>query len=282
MRRILQFSTLSLAAGVLTGCEPEHVVKTPVLPTAGVRFVHAVPDTGAMDFRFVDIVENSAHYNFTFRATVNLYYKPARAGQRHLRIFRAGTTADVASIVVKDTIVTLEAGKRYTFILWGFSRPGSSPPMRLTVIEDNPPDPVNQVALRAIHAGAGLGAVDVIQYARGTTGTACPGGVTPPTTPTWGALAEFSVTGYTLVSPGDVCFTVTPAGGGTAHTANQLALTGTPATIDIEAIPGTRVPGSAVSAIFVPRSVAGSQAPSFTTPGIIFVWDRRPPRCPLC
>ena len=63
MRRILQLSTLCLAAGVVSACKPEEVVTTPKQPTAGVRFINAVPDTGAtfgLDFRFVDVVENSA------------------------------------------------------------------------------------------------------------------------------------------------------------------------------------------------------------------------------
>ena len=32
-----------------------------------------------------------------------------------------------------------------------------------------------------------------------------------------------------------------------------------------------------------PQSVSGSRAANFTTPGMFWVWDRRPPRtCALC
>jgi hypothetical protein len=268
MRRFFQLSVLCLAAGVLTACEPEHVLKSPEIPTAGVRFVHAVPDTGAMDFRFVDIVENSAHYAVTFRANANLYYKPARAGQRHLRIFRSGTTADVATIVVKDTVVTLEENRRYTFILWGFSRPGSNPPMRLSVIEDNPADPGAQVALRVINAGAGLNPMNV-GFNAGSG--AC------PATVTWANVPALSASAYVQVAPGTYRYCVT--GGADL---NAVAPVGDPGTVDIEAIPGTTVSGSAVTGIIFPRNVAGSQATSPTAPSIIFVWDRRPPTCPLC
>ena len=186
MRRILKFSALCLAAGVLNGCRPEEVILTEDIPTAGVRFIHAVPDTGAMDMRPVDIVENSTFYNVGFRGTGLLFYKNARAGSRHFRIFLSPNTAlpaeqqqAMASTVIKDTTVTLEAGHRYTFILWGFARPGSNPGMRLEVIDDNPADPGTAVALRLVNAGAGLGAIDGRFYVTGGT---------PPTAPSWAAV----------------------------------------------------------------------------------------------
>ena len=59
MRRIFKLSVLCLAAGVVNACStPEQITATENIPTAGVRFINAVPDTNAMDFRFIDIVEN--------------------------------------------------------------------------------------------------------------------------------------------------------------------------------------------------------------------------------
>jgi hypothetical protein len=53
---------------------------------------------------------------------------------------------------------------------------------------------------------------------------------------------------------------------------------------DIEALPGTKVSGSAVTGIVFPPSVAGSKAAQFTTAGMAFMWDKRPPRIcdPYC
>lgn len=273
MRRILQFTALCLTVAAVNACRPEEVIQTEDIPTAGVRFIHAVPDTGAMDMRAVDIVENSTFYNVTFRSTTLMFYKNARAGSRHFRIFRSDTLSAVASIVVVDTTVTLEAGHRYTFILWGFARPGSTPPMKLDIIDDNPADPGAQVALRIVNAAAGLGALDGKQYP--ATGTA-------PATPTWGNVAALSASAYVSAATGSIRYNVTPAGGGTALFTDATALAGVAATIDIDAIPGTTVAGSAVSGFVFPRAVVGSQAAptatSFTTPGIIFLWDRRPPR----
>lgn len=278
MRRILKASILCLAAGVLNACTPEEIIITEDIPTAGVRFIHAVPDTGAMDFRPVDIVENSTFYNVAFRGTSLLFYKNARAGSRHFRIFLSPDLAlpaaeqqAMASTVVKDTTITLEAGHRYTFILWGFSRPGSNPGMRLDVIDDNPADPGTAVALRLVNAASGLGAIDGRFYVTGGT---------PPTAPSWAAVPELSASAYVSTPPGSIRYNVRSAGSATNLFADATALAGVAATVDLEAQPGTTIAGSAVSGIVFPRSVAGSKAANFTTPGIIFVWDRRPPRAP--
>lgn len=283
MRRILQLSMLGLALGAGSACAPEKIFDSPVQPTAGIRFVNAVPDTGAVDFRPVDIVENSTFYGVAFRSTTLLFYKNARAGSRHFRIFQSLTSSTlpaaqqqaIASKVLVDTVVTLEAGKRYTFILWGFARTGSQPARVLKIIEDDPADPGAQVALRVINAAAGLGALDVRQYP--STGTA-------PATPTWAAVPALSVSNYVNVAVGGIRYNVQPAGGGAALFADATAPAGSAAVTappgPFDAIPGTTVAGSAVTGIIFPRSVAGSPAPNLTTPAIVFVWDRRPPRPP--
>jgi hypothetical protein len=280
MRRLIQLSALCFAAGLANACKPQEMFTPDDIPTAGVRFVHAVPDTGIMDMKPIDIVENSQSFNVAFRNTAQVFYKNARAGQRHYRVFMGvpfnpDLTAEeqqaIASTVMADVTVNLEAGERYTFIIWGFARPGSSPAMRLDVLQDNPADPGSQVAMRLVNAAAGLGALDGYQY---------PTGGSVPGTPTWAAVPELSASPYVNEGTGTKLYSVTPAGGGTTLFADAAALAGTAATIDIDAIPGTTVAGSAVSGFVLPRSVAGSQAASFAAPGIFFVWDRRPPRAP--
>jgi hypothetical protein len=223
-------------------------------------------------------VENSTFYNVGFRGTSLLFYKNARAGSRHFRIFLSPDLAlsaeqqqAMASTVVKDTTVTLEAGHRYTFILWGFARPGSNPGMRLEMIDDNPADPGTAVALRLVNAGAGLGAIDGRFYTTGGT---------PPTAPSWAAVPELSASAYVSTPPGSIRYNVRPAGGATNLFSDVTALAGVAATVDLEAQPGTTIAGSAVSGFVFPPSVAGSKAASFSSAGIIFVWDRRPPRAP--
>ena len=293
MRRILQLSTLGLLAGVASACSPDTVFTTDLTPVAGVRFINAVPDTGAafgLDFRFVDIVENSAAFRIPFRngpqntviragdtvtASALIQYKAAKAGSRHFKIFLDDTLQNVASVALKDSTVDLTAGHNYTFLLWGNARSTGSDKMRMTVIDENVPDPTTSVALRVINATGS--AIDVRQYA----------GSTVPGAATWGNVGAYAISPYVTTTPNQIRYNVQPAGGGTTLFADALALIGQPigtstggctVGLDCDVSPGTTVPGSAVTLIVFPRSVAGSRAASFTTPGGSFMWDRRPPR----
>jgi hypothetical protein len=292
MRRLFQLSTLVLAAGVVSACSPDDVVDSPVGPTAGVRFINAVPDTGAafgLDFRFVDVVENSAAFRIPFRngpqntviragdtvtASGLIQYKAAKAGSRHFKIFLDDTLQNVASVALKDSTVDLTSGHNYTFLLWGNARSTGSDKMRLTVIDETVADPGSSVALRVINASGA--AIDVRHYAS-----------TLPAGATWANVAAYSVSSYVTAAPAQYKFNVQPAGGGTVLFNDRVALPGQPigtvtagctVGVDCEATPGTLVPGSAVTLIVFPRSVAGSKAANFTTPGGSFMWDRRPPR----
>jgi len=253
-----------------------------------VRFINAVPDTAGangLDFRFIDKVENSAAFRIPFRnspqtsagvtASALIQYKPAEAGSRHYRVFLDDTLQAAASTVLKDSTVTLEAGHNYTFLLWGNARSGGADKMRMTVIDENVTDPGNNVALRVINATGS--AIDVRQY----TGTTVPGAAT------WGNVGAYSISPYVTTTPNQIRYNVQPTGGGTTLFADALALIGQPigtstggctVGVDCDVSPGTTVPGSAVTLIVFPRSVAGSRAASFTTPGGSFMWDRRPPR----
>lgn len=291
--------------GVMTACEPDEIIETDAIPTAGVRFIHAVPDTTAMDFRFVDIVESNAHWAVGFRsgplisggvpASTLVQYKNARAGSRQFRIFLnpncspASCNQSIATTVIKDTTVTLQDRGLYTALLWGYAnptgagRPAGALPMRLTFVEEVVADPGSQVGLRVINAHNA--AVDV-RYYRSTGGTA-------PGTDLALNVAPLSITTHVNVDTTRYSFNVRPAGGATTLFADRVALPGELAVVGppgpIEALPGTRVSGSAVTAIIFPPSVAGTGAPqgagsatvpSWTAPAITFIWDRRPPRAP--
>ncbi|MEX2177607.1 MAG: DUF4397 domain-containing protein [Gemmatimonadaceae bacterium] len=291
MRRILKLSLTCLAAGVVTACDIETEILTEAIPTAGVRFIHAVPDTALMDFRFVDMVENNPHFNIAFRnnvvtspagvdgvpASTLVQYKPARAGSRQFRIFMNGNCTvnacdqSYASTVVFDQTVTLTAGSNYTAIVWGNAR-GGAPAMRLDFFEETVADPGTNVALRVFNATGS--AIDVAVLTDAGAALATPVNFT--------AVPALSTSAYATTAPAILRYNVQPAGGGTALFANSRALMGAAAVTvapgPIDAAPGTTVAGSAVSGIVFPRSVSGSQAPNFTTPAISFVWDRRPPR----
>ena len=301
MRRIYQLSVLALAAGVVSACYPDKVVTTENIPTAGVRFINAVPDSGGafgFDMRFVDIVESNALFRITFRNSptqtvssgntdtlvvgASIQFKDARAGARHFRIFLSDTLQSIAQTVVADSTATLVANHNYTFILWGNARSpkGAADAMHLSVLDEAPADPGTQVGLRVMNATSA--AIDARVYARGTT---------VPTSPTWASVAPFSASAWVTQAPGTIDYNIRPAGGATALFADRQALPGAAAfssagaggKIDIDASPGTTVAGSAVTMIVFPRSVAGSRTPQtapFTIPNVVTMWDRRPPRAP--
>lgn len=291
MRRVLQLTMLCAVASVGSGCSPDRVIGTENIPSAGVRFINAVPDTGAafgLDFRFVDLAESNAHFRVTFRNTpttsagvtgsTQIQYKAARAGNRHFKIFLDDTLQTIAQTVLKDSTLNLEAGKNYTVLLWGRARSTGADRMRLTVIEENVADPAAQVALRVINTTGAP--VDVRQYL--ATGTV-------PAGPTWANVAAYAISNYVTAAPSQIRFNVQPAGGGTTLFADGLALIGNPngtnvggcvVGIDCQGAPGTTVPGSAITAIIFPASVTGSKAPQggvFVNPQLSFMWDRRPP-----
>jgi Domain of unknown function (DUF4397) len=291
MRRISQVSLLCFAATALAACKPDEVVPTESIPTAGLRFINAVPDSAGaygIDFRFVDIVESNAQFRIAFRntpvtsanvtAATSVQFKNARAGQRHFRIFLSDSIPAIASTVLKDSTLSLEAGHNYTVLLWGAARSTGADRMHLTVIDEAIQDPGASVALRVINATSA--AIDARQYAQN--------GTLPPTA-TWANVAPFSASAFVTATPGNKMFNVQPAGGGTNLFSDALAIIGAAGTVDIEASPGTTIAGSAVTLIVFPRSTAGARTPqattpiNYTVPGPAFIWDRRPNRtCTLC
>jgi len=280
MRRFARLQALVLGSVVFSACALEEVVTTEAIPTAGVRFINAVPDSAGafgLDFRFVDLVESNAHFRITFRngpttaagvtAATQTQFKNARAGSRNFVIFLDDTLQTIASTKLKDTTVTLEAGKNYTAILWGAARLGA---MKLTFFEDVPADPGANVALRVINATAAP--IDVRQYVQG--GTA-------PATATWASVGALSVSSFVAVAPGNIMYNVRAAGAATNLFNDMLALPGQANTVDIEGTPGTTRAGSAVTLIVFPPSTPGARTPqtaAFLVPAGAFVWDRRPPR----
>jgi hypothetical protein len=284
-----------MAAAFASACKtPEQSTAVTIPPTAGIRFINAVPDTSGgsgMDFRFVDRVENNAQPGLLFAgspttaggwtSSFKVQYKAAVAGTRYFKIFLSDTLQSTASTVMNtptttidpastaglipdDTTLVLGAGKNYTVILWGNAR-GGAPAMRITAFEDNVGtiDETSQVALRVINATPGV-----------ISATASsPAGVVA----TWNNVPALSVSSYVLTPAASITYNVT----GAATLAAQLAMPGVAAKVDLPAIPGTTIAGSGVSGIVWPATTAGTTARTvtgFAAPQMTFVWDRRPPR----
>jgi hypothetical protein len=306
MRRIYKLSMAAFA--LASACsDPKGTILNPVGPTASVRFINAVTDTGGttgLDFRFVDIVENNAQAGILFRnspvsgdapawiGSTKIEYKPAAAGTRYFKIFLSDPTQSVASTVINtttlpidagsntvmpnDTTLVLAAGKNYTVIVWGEARTGSANPIHIAAWEEGVADPAANVALRVLNTTPGV--INATAVDNTTTATVA----------TWTGIPAYSASAYVTTPPASITYNIT----GFA-TLSGLAMPGQPAkassgggTVDLPAVPGTSIAGSAVTAIVWPRSVAGATtvpqtttAPvSFQAPLMTFMWDRRPPK----
>ncbi|MDA1081845.1 MAG: DUF4397 domain-containing protein, partial [Gemmatimonadetes bacterium] len=280
MRRMNTLAVLVLAAVVASACRPAEVIKTVSPPSAGVRFINAVPDSSGafgLDMRFVDIVENNVFFRITYRngpattagvtASALTQFRPARAGVRHFRIFLDDTLQAITSTVLKDTSVTLEVGKNYTAMLWGEARLGT---MKLTFFEDVPADPGTSVAMRVINATNA--AIDASYY---VSGGAAPG------TPTWPSIPAYSASSFSTAAVGSYLYRVRAAGSGANMFNDVTALKGANADliVGLDPTPGTLQAGSAVTLVVYPRSTAGARTPqssAFTVPAGVNMWDRRP------
>ena len=160
--KLLRFVLLSAAAVALAGCsDDDGPVVAPNEPLAATRYINAMPDTGTTTWRFVDKLENSPVFiGLAFREFTP--YQATGVGQRPLKVFSQTEDIRYSNVTFADTTLTLQEGKHYSLIQLGMARAGSTPSERLWVLEDVfPTVPANQIAIRFVHTGAGLGPIDV-------------------------------------------------------------------------------------------------------------------------
>lgn len=293
----LIFAGLVVAAVVACDDDPVMTEVTPD-PSAAIRWVNAVPDTVAMDYRIVDYPSNASEPNLPFRASSG-NWRILPAGTHRIRVFFTNTTAAgsmpaVVSQIFLDTTLTFEVGKKYTILHYGYAKSDATPKQRLILIPDDPPTPAaGQVAIRAINAAPGIGPVDLYSQVvlDTTTAAAAVSGA-----PLFANIPLAGVTAWTDVAaaPSGRTFRVNAtATGETTPLADLLAPPGaaaaaqTPTTAPLDPIAGARQGQSALTfVVFGPRvayvlktpagasvNVAGS-----TTGGATTLLDRHPPR----
>jgi hypothetical protein len=279
---------IGLLAGAVAACSDDDGGSTGLEPLAGVRFVNALPDTVALDFRVIKptITFAPQHLEVAFRQFSS--HRPVSVGSHEVRAFFSGLDSrdeDDVQIVIANTTPTFAQGQNQSVIVMGFARAGQTPGQQVLVTDDTPPArAAGQYHIRAIHAGAGLPAMDI--FIRGS------GDVTPAT-PAIGDVAYGEVTPYIArpiefsanVANDTLEVVAVPVGGGTALVA-KLPI-GSAGTIATEGAAGTRFAGGALTVLITPRSVAGSRAPQdaatattprFAVPELVVMSDRRTPR----
>jgi len=271
--------SLTLAAATLAGCGKDGAVTEVRPPLAGVRYIHAVPDTGRLDFKMVDQLEYSANTvegsgGLTFR-TGSRYY-PVEAKARKIKVFSFQDSAvTTVSQVLTDTTITFEANKNYTLLYVGSARATSGATRaRFVVIEDVPPatDATN-IHYRFFNASD----APISGYVGATAAVSG--------TPTIASVAARSASAYAARPAGALGFGVS-AVGSTTSLGTMAAAAGTAGTPTINPQAGATVPGTAFSVYAFPGAVAGSGAvrglsaaasTALQAPAINIFVDRLPP-----
>jgi hypothetical protein len=240
-------------------------------PVAGLRFINTVADTGALDFRVVDIVGDAPQFlDNTFRAATP--YQAVEAGARHLRVFLKPTTSDTVagSPIMWDTTFTFTAGVNYSVIMTGYARPGGGVPLNMMITTDAPAAPAaGQFGLRVVNLGTGLGSVDAFarRGAAAAPGTLYESDVAFGEVGPYGSQATGTDTYRLYVAPTGTTTQIVDAAG-------PAGVAGTPSA---NPIAGTNVDGSVLTAIIVPRPLGVAvTGVADTLPRVVFLADRRP------
>lgn len=255
----------------------------PTVPNQGplgfTRFVNAVSDSGAMDWRYVDVIENSpTAFGLNYRqAFPGAGYQATGVGTRHLRIFQTSTDIAQTSKVLFDTTFTVEEGAHYTLIAAGTLRSGAPNHAKLYVIKDDFTDPGSSIAVRVLNAGVAASA-DVYASASG-------GSAPLPSSAFAKSVAQFTATNWTTMATGPLALRATSSGSTTVMVdANAPAGAAADRVNNLSAVGGSTIAGSAFTAIFFPAATAGSPSASSTgctakcaAAGVVYIVDRYPP-----
>jgi hypothetical protein len=263
-----------LAVGAV-GCSTDDGALTAAAakpPLAYVRYINALPDTQNTTVRFVDFIEFTPQtfVNVAYRGIGQGLYQGLKAGSRQFKVFNsdavsfstAGNTA-----VLAEVTQSFEAGKYYTILFTGYARAGSK---TVKIVEDVIPSPGSNIAIRVLNANTGLGSVDA--YKTATTTTAISGA------PTFSSVAAQAYSAYVTAAPGAFAIRATAAGDAATILASGAAPSGTAGTTTADPIGGAAVAGTVITAMVFPASVTGSMAAASTTPSVVYVVDKQPPR----
>jgi hypothetical protein len=259
----MRYMKLLLVAAPLlamTACDDDGMSINNPEARALVRFLNAVPDTGMVDLRFIDRVENLPTLQGIALQGHSGYYQRVIPGARHTRVFPSADNIALTSQILVDTTVALDASTRYTLVYAGRATNNQD---RLAVIVDPPPPtpPANQIALQALHVAVGVGNVDVYVVAVDALTAATPENwqtaraAVLSNVPYLGKAAAY-VNVPVLAAPGFYRFVVTAAGSTTplfAFTPNQPGIAAGAAS----AQPGVRISGSVLTAAIFGGSTAG-------------------------
>lgn len=258
-----------------------------VAPAALIRFVNATVDTGTVDFRFIDRVENLPQLlGVPFRGTSGAYTRVA-SGTRPVRIFVNSTDPLHAQKRLIDTTITLAADTRYTLVYAGQARGNQD---RLAVLAEplaQPTPPAGSIAIRVLHAEVGRGNADVAIAVSDTA----PADTTKPPRAIGPIVTTINNVAYLTFSPYSnlarlpagtrdslYAFAVSNTGTGTVAYQRVVAQRGAaaPAGASYGPQPGVQISGSVLTALLVAGATPGSRAATTAnqTPTVLLLIDK--------
>ena len=284
--RSLRLSLVLGAAAFAAACDSEgDITLAEHPPSASVRFVNAVNDSGPQDWRFVDAIEDSpTQFGLAFRQTFpGAGYVAMASGSRHLRIFQAWNPGDpttatpaVVTKVFFDTTFTFEEGAKYTIIAAGSLRAGAAPKAKLLILKDNIPDPSGSIAIRTLNLSADAASVDMY--------TAAPAGASPSVSGVgFGTTSNY----VTMSTASSLTVTFTTTGSKTSY-ASAAVPAGLPGDQlqNLTPVGGSTQAGSVITAMVFGAAASGTgfftanptNVAALRTPGVVYIVDKQPPR----
>jgi hypothetical protein len=267
----LRVAVALVATGLIAACSKDTGPTVNTLgPRARVRVINAVPDTGAMDYRFVDSVEAPIELGLVFRAASG--YQPFKAGARKLRAFAASQNpAIVFGAPILDQVVNLQANTYYTIIHVGLANTGGTGDSVIVLVDSIPTLGAlgTGIAVRGVHAIPSLGAVDV--FTTKTVATAL------PATPAFAGLTYGKTTGYIKLAADSVAARVSVAGASPAVVLSTLAMVGLAGTTQLNPIGGSRIGGTSLSAVAFPAGLGARATGAAVAPTVVWFVDGDPP-----
>lgn len=241
---------------------------------AAIRYFNAIPDTSPINFRLTD---NRIEYSPSLVAAQFRgfsVYQALGLGARELTIFHDDSLPQYAMQEHATTTITAVDDQKYTVVYAGFLRAAGTPPDQVFVFADNPPEPAaGRIGVRLIHAGAGLGNVDVVVH-RASQAVPAP----QDANIAFGEESAYFEVDTSQTGTDTLRIRVRQTGTATDIVTANISF-GTLGTTSADPNPGSRVQGTVFTYVLTPRSLAGSRAPqttAFTTPALTELLDRRP------
>jgi hypothetical protein len=261
--RSLAFCAAALAVG---GCKKDATFTEPIGPLASITWTNAVSDTGQLDIRVIDIPSNAALFDANFRTSL-IYPQGIEAGPRRIKVFISSTNPDSAKLYLVDTTVTFTADARYSFYVTGFSRTGQTPAVQALILPATPPAmAAGQFAIRVLNLAPRLAGATLPDTTVAPDALIKPINVVATGTPEVTNVPYLGVSSYVVLDTGRYQLALTGTGSGAAPFVAAPVLPGTRGTTTTDAIGGSVVAGTVLTAVILPRSVVGSKAPNPARP----------------